>query len=182
MNFNNHSRSITDFPNYKVSSDGKVYNSELSELKQTVNKRGYTMVKLCKNGFQKNCSVHRLVAEAFIPNEENKPEVNHIDGNKLNNTIDNLEWVSRGENQRHAYSIGLRRSYLTNEDRKKGTLLGVEKNRKNVRVEETGKIYKSIRDCARDTGCDVGAISKCCNGFAKKHHGLHFTFVNEEDI
>lgn len=68
---------------------------------------GYIYAALSKDKKQQRYLVHRLVAEAFISNEYNKPFVNHIDGNKLNNTISNLEWVTRSENAKHAFRIGL---------------------------------------------------------------------------
>lgn len=73
-----------------------------------ISKFGYVMVSLCKNSKIFNASVHRLVAEAFIPNPDNLPCVNHIDGNKRNNTIQNLEWCSYSENNLHAYKTGLK--------------------------------------------------------------------------
>ena len=69
---------------------------------------GYAMVRLCKNYKVFNASVHRLVAEAFIPNPDNKPTVNHIDGNRLNNDISNLEWATMHEQNIHAYRTGLK--------------------------------------------------------------------------
>lgn len=71
------------------------------------NNKGYLFVCAKENGRRKNLLIHRLVAEAFIPNPENKPEVNHIDGNPHNNRVDNLEWVTSSENRKHAYwSLG----------------------------------------------------------------------------
>lgn len=75
-------------------------------LKQAIN-NGYARVALKNNGELKNCLVHRLVAQAFIPNPKNKPQVNHKDGNKLNNHVSNLEWVTPKENLQHAVSNGL---------------------------------------------------------------------------
>lgn len=178
MNFNRYSKTISDFSDYTVSSDGRVFNKNKHELKQTINRGGYSMVKLCRNGYEKTCSVHRLVAEAYIPNPENKKTVNHIDGNKLNNDVSNLEWATCGENLKHAYAKGLKKSYLTNDDRVKGVSTSKEKSRKSVFVKETGMIYESVRDCAKQTGFDAGAISKCCNGLAKQHHNHHFSFVD----
>lgn len=62
---------------------------------------------LCKDGENKTCKVHRLVAKAFVPNPDNKKCVNHIDGNKENNEVSNLEWVTKGENNKHAFDTGL---------------------------------------------------------------------------
>jgi len=65
---------------------------------------GYLIVSFCVDKVKSNHSVHRLVVRAFIPNEDNKPQVNHKDGNKHNNHVDNLEWVTRSENMKHAYN------------------------------------------------------------------------------
>jgi hypothetical protein len=71
------------------------------------NELGYCIVQLCKDGVPKKTRVHRLVARAFIPNPEEKPYVNHLDGNPSNNTAQNLEWCTQKENIQHAYATGL---------------------------------------------------------------------------
>ncbi len=92
---------------YSESRDGKI-----RELKPNVNKkRGYLYARTST----KNYSIHRLVASAFLPNPENKPQVNHKDGNKHNNDVSNLEWVTATENARHAISNGLTRQLKKNE-------------------------------------------------------------------
>ena len=73
---------------------------------------GYVKVRLMHQGKDKTMRVHRLVAEAFIPNPENKDTVNHIDGDKQNNVVSNLEWVNRTEQMIHAYNLGLKTSRL----------------------------------------------------------------------
>ena len=77
------------------------------ELKPCKDKYGYLHVVLCKDGKGKCYYVHRLIAEAFIPNPEKKPQVNHINGDKTDNRIENLEWVTSSENRQHAYDTGL---------------------------------------------------------------------------
>jgi hypothetical protein len=77
-------------------------------LLQGKNKKGYPEVKLCENNKQEARNPHRLLALAFIPNTNDLPQVNHIDGNKLNNHISNLEWISNSDNMRHAYRLGLK--------------------------------------------------------------------------
>lgn len=95
---------IKDYPNYSVFDDGRILNESTGKFLQgTIRENGYKVFRLSKDGIKKGFFGHRLVAEAFIPNLENKPIVNHKDGNKLNNCVDNLEWVSSSENVQHAY-------------------------------------------------------------------------------
>ena len=109
---------IPEFPNYRITKDGKVLSCYVpktnipsdtwTELNQVYDKScGYMIVTLCHEGVRKNKRVHRLLCEAFLPNPENKTQVNHIDGNKLNNCLLNLEWVTPKENSRHAVDTGL---------------------------------------------------------------------------
>lgn len=113
---------IQQFEGYEVSNLGKVRGKDRfvkrttglcfikgKELKQIFNKKGYPEVRFRKKGTHTRL-VHRLVANAFIPNIYNKPQVNHIDGNKLNNSANNLEWSTNSENQKHAYKLGLQPS------------------------------------------------------------------------
>ena len=101
----------TGFDGYEVSNLGRVRRLHKTIppriRKLTTDTHGYLHVNLWHGGKSKHFSIHRLVAIAFIPNPENKPEVNHIDGNKLNNRVSNLEWVTSSENQRHAFDMGL---------------------------------------------------------------------------
>ena len=89
----------------------------LNPYKQKVG-QGYCrlLVKLCKNGKKKYGKVHRLVADAFIPNPENKPNINHKDGNPLNNIVNNLEWCTQRENIIHSYEIGLKPTFQISKD------------------------------------------------------------------
>ena len=89
---------------YRRIGNGKNYTIDKSvkELKPTKNKLGYKMVCLMFNGEKRQCKVHRLVAEAFIPNPENKPFINHIDFNPSNNNVENLEWCTQKENVHHS--------------------------------------------------------------------------------
>ena len=107
---------------YQVSNLGNVksiYKHRPDKILKPVMKKGYLMVTLCKNGTTKICSIHRLVAEAFIDNPDNLPVVNHKDGNRSNNKSDNLEWCTQKDNIRHAFNIGLvKRKPLTTEQKK----------------------------------------------------------------
>ena len=93
-----------------IRSDGR-YHNHPSKLKKLIKRsNGYLKVDVCdtSKGLYKQLSVHRLVATTFIPNLENKPTVNHKDGNKLNNSVDNLEWATYSEQQLHAFNTGLK--------------------------------------------------------------------------
>lgn len=103
---------------YIITSDGKVFTKEREYshggvkpkhfLKQTLNSNNYLRVSMTICNKRKNYLVHRLVAQAFIPNPNNLPQVNHKDGNKLNNCVENLEWCTKSENEKHAYKLGLK--------------------------------------------------------------------------
>lgn len=114
---------------------------------------GYLFVALCKNGKVYQHSIHRLVANAFIPNPEHKPEVNHIDLNKKNNSVINLEWVTGTENQLHT------------------VCMGGKSQSKQVLCLETGIIYDSMARADAAIGCSEGFVSKSirkgigCKGF-----------------
>lgn len=114
-------KEIKDYPNYQISNLGRVktlkfysnvhkkyYDRELI-LKEKTNRFGYKFVGLSNQNGRKNKAIHKLVAEAFIENKNNYKEVNHIDGNKSNNCVDNLEWCTRRENVLHSYKLGLKK-------------------------------------------------------------------------
>lgn len=106
-------KDIEGTTNYEISSNGNVRNKTTKKiLKGRKSKSGYLQVSIKFDGEEKfkNKYIHRLVAEAFIENKYNKKEVNHKDGNKLNNNLDNLEWVTSSENQKHRHSIGINKT------------------------------------------------------------------------
>lgn len=97
---------------YKINEKGEVFsfkNNRIRKLKPRTTHDGYVWYNLCLNGKHKTCRANRMVAEAFVPNPENKPTVNHIDGNKTNNNVENLEWATREEQMEHAYKSGLKK-------------------------------------------------------------------------
>jgi len=103
-----HFKKIKGYKNYLVSDRGRVFSFYTNKvLKPGKDKDGYLHVILYKNGVRKKHRIHRLVALVFIPNPENKPTVNHIDGCKTINHADNLEWCTHSENSQHGYDTGL---------------------------------------------------------------------------
>jgi hypothetical protein len=99
---------IPGYPNYEISNFGRVFNARHNRFLKPFIKFGYEYVTLYYKNEQKDVRVHRLVALAFIPVRENAPEVNHDDGDKEYNYVENLEWSTRSENMLHAFRIGLK--------------------------------------------------------------------------
>ena len=159
---------------YAITSDGRVWSYYLNDFRKLqIDKKGYAYVTLCLLGTRnkKRIAVHRLVAQAFIPNPNNFQEINHKDENKLNNRVENLEWCNR------EYNI----HYGTAQERSKITQQNTSPKRKAIRCIETGKIYQSGMEVKRELGIDNGSISKVCNGKKKTAGGYHWEFVNVED-
>lgn len=130
-------------------------------LSPPITKKGYKRVSLSKKGISKNFMIHRLVAQAFIPNPESKPQVNHLDGNKINNNINNLEWCTNGENGKHAWKHGLNKGVT-------GLFKGENnRNAKKIICKTTGEVFGYIRLASKIYGIDRSDISKCCNRKAK---------------
>ena len=132
-------------------------------LKPLDNGLGYFRIKLTKNNISKRYMLHRLIAEAFIPNEENKRCVNHINGNKKDNSIQNLEWCTHKENTIHAVKNGL---FKVNAKQ--------HINSKKVLNIDTGFIYDSIAHASRVEKLDRGYLSERLNGKAYNNTNLVF--------
>lgn len=99
---------IPEYPNYQIYKNGVVMNHTTGKIISTyISTTGYRFTRLWKNNFTQTFPIHRLLAKAYIPNPENKREVNHIDGNKFNNSLDNLEWATPSENMKNAMKRGV---------------------------------------------------------------------------
>lgn len=141
---------------FSVTEDGKVYSHRTNKfLKLHINRKGYCIFSTKINGRDGKAicfKVHRVVAEAFLLNPENKSEVNHIDGNKLNNNVINLEWVSRSENIQHAFRIGLMhsngKSGYDNYNHKlsKEAVEFIRNNKNRYTIRELGKMF-NVHHC-----------------------------------
>lgn len=173
---------VKGYPLYSISNLGRLRNDKSDKiLKGGLDKDGYTQFILCNNGERSHGRLHRLVAEAFIPNPENKPQVNHIDGNKANNSANNLEWVTNQENQAHFWKVLENETHKLNRSRShKGKgLLSSNPNSKSVIRLEDGKVFKTIKEAALDTGIKYNHIGEVCKGKRKSIGGYHWKFYEE---
>lgn len=148
-------RPIEEFPGYEVSNIARVRNNVTGLIKlPSMSKRGYPVVSFKKQGKMYLRTLHRIFAIAWIPNPENKREINHKNGDKCDCSFDNLEWVTPAENIRHARFTGLHNS----------------DGDKEVWQLKNGEIiarYKSCSEAARITGFSRGNISSCARGNTK---------------
>ena len=151
--------------NYSISENGKVRNDNTKKLKRPyINKQnGYMYVDLWENNKSTKCPIHRLLAETFIPNPENKPQINHKNGVKTDNRVENIEWCTNEENLEHSMNV-----------------LHQNRGSKPVICIETGKRYCSMRQAAIGIGAKgCGGISACCNGKANTASGYHWRYADE---
>ncbi len=165
---------------YEVSNKGRVRSVERSviggrgqwnriaksqEKKPCIANTGYPVVNLYKGNRYKQRPLHRILAEAFLPNPHGYKFINHIDGNKLNNNLDNLEWCTQSHNVRHAFRTGL---------------CSQNTPVKNV---ETGEVFYSEGEAARSVGGWQSCIGRCArenrSGVTHKAYGHHWVFVEK---
>lgn len=159
---------------YEVSDSGQIRSLPRNGTKrggrimaQSTDKDGYKLSKLRFKTKVVTAKVHRVVAQAFIPNPENKPQVNHKDGNKENNDVSNLEWVTNSENIRHAKKLGLQRECP---------------NRQKVEQWKDGKliaVYNSLKEAQQITGIGWTGISGVTRGTRKTAGGYNWKRCND---
>lgn len=140
---------------------------EKEKLRALIDVHGYLYCELWINNTHKRYAIHRLVAGAFIPNPENKPEVNHKDGNKKNNVVDNLEWVTYSENNLHAFKLGLMKAY----DRSGENNPMYGKHHSDSAKEKIGAVHKGLKHS-----------EEAKRKMSAKHKGRKFTKEHKKNI
>ena len=156
---------LVSYPGYSITRDGRVWsNITKTWLKLCPNNLGYTRVNIRINGIKHRPLVHRLVGETFIPNKENKAQINHLNGVRSDNRTENLVWATQSENMLHAYK-DLKRTPPTpmkgvlNWDNPKSTpICKLNKNSPSVIC-----VYASAAHAARELNISQSHISQCCN-------------------
>ena len=153
-------------------------------LKQTVNKRGYVVVTLYKDGVSKQFKIHTLVAVAFIPNVENKPYIDHINTIKTDNRVEDLRWVTEKENSNNELTLKHIKEGCKNNGRNTPHKYGAEhpNSRQIVQLSldlDLIKIWGSGGEAERLEGFNHGHISKCCKGKAKTHKGYKWMYYED---
>lgn len=167
---------IKGFPNYCVSDAGEVFSlrfrntNQIKKLKPMINRDGYAFVDLRVTGKRVAKKIHRIVAEAFIPNPENKPQVNHKNGVKTDNRVENLEWVTNEENMRHSFAVlGHKSSHFGKRYVKFKIILQIKDG-------ETIAEFNGVKDIEVKTGINHRHISDCCNGKRKMCGGFSWKY------
>lgn len=161
MHYNEHWAAIEGFPNYEVSSQGRVCNIRTGRiLKANFAGRGYLQLRLCNETGCHFRRVSRLVAQAFLGPLDDGLEVNHRDGNKLDNSVDNLEIVTHQKNMQHAWANDL-----------------IPRRLKKVRCLETNELFPSVTDAANSFDVRQGSMSNHLNGRRSNIKGFHFEVV-----
>lgn len=146
---------------YAADESGQIWSYRRKRfLKASMNNTGYPQVSLYKDGKKKTYFVHRIIAEVFLPNPENKPQVHHIDGDKTNPTLSNLQWTTPEEN---------------NNDEIHRTRCNTRS--KKVYCIELDKYFDSMSAAAAELGISVSRISECCSGNSKTGGGYHWKYV-----
>lgn len=164
---------IKDFEGYFINVDGQIKSKRSFKgtkeiiLKPSKNQQGYITYNLMKNGKVYRKPLHRLLMETFIPNTNNLPCINHIDGNILNNSLDNLEWCSYSHNNKEAYRLGLKEPRI--------------KAKKIKQLDKEGNIIKIWNNSyePKILGFSPSNINMCCNGKRKTANGYVWRFINE---
>lgn len=158
-------RVIPDFPRYRITSEGDVFNDKGLQLSPEKTQNGYLRVSLCNDvAKHKRMLVHRLVAKAFIPNPDNLPQVDHKNEIKTDNRVENLRWSTALDNLNHSDVIN------------KASVAKFTK----VRCVTTGVVYDSVKEAADSLGLHHSNIVACCNGRRNKCGNKVWEYVKQK--
>ena len=170
---------------YQISNYGNVKSLISGKIRKLSKDRyGYLFIALSKNDVKKQYKVHRLVAEAFIPNPNNYPQVNHKDEDKKNNAASNLEWCTAKYNAN--YGTAIQRRLLTEKqnpkrkeiiDKRRKSNTNHQNTSKQVLCVETGVVYPSTHQIERELGFYQQNISNACTGKYKQAYGYTWRYV-----
>ena len=156
-----------------IRNNGRRQTFKEKTLKKGLSSNGYYSVSLTKNGKGKTFNIHKLVATAFIENKNNDKCINHIDGNKRNNNVTNLEWCSYGHNEKEAYKLRLKKP--SNEG-KKGAL---NPSSKKVYQYKNGlliKVWDSLTSTGESGEYNYRCVGNCCLGKQKEYKGYKWKY------
>lgn len=159
---------LKEFPAYETNQFGVIRNRKTGHVKKPrIDSSGYLQVSLNKGirGQNHSKTVHRLVADTFYDGDHSNLQVNHIDGNKTNNFIANLEFVTDSENVQHAYDAGIRKPS------------GGRGPIRKIRIVETGQVFDNMAECARYVNGDSGNVCRCVNEPYRTYKGYHYEAV-----
>lgn len=174
-------KNINGFESYQVSNLGNIKSVKKGNEKiLSINSRsrGYVNISLCVNSKNKTKTVHRLVAMAFIPNIENKPQVNHINGIKTDNRVENLEWCTAKENTNHALNNKLQIKHKGEKCFHFGKRGGETNRAKKVLDTSNGKIYDSLKDVVKDSIYSYKNLSRQLSG--ERKNKTKFIYTNSK--
>lgn len=167
-----------------IDNKGRVFKFKETDIKvhyREVKGRGYGYVTLHYRGTKRQAQVHRLVAEAFIPNPDNKPEVNHIDGDKRNNCVENLEWVTRAENMYHAQSTDLLKHHKgSNHFRSRSVIALDYKTGEELAVFRSANLASIF--CTGKTTNGGSHILDVCEGRRAYAYGYKWKYCDKETV
>ena len=180
---------VVGYEDYLIYPDGKVFSTKSNKfLKPNITPQGYKSVELFNNNGSKRLLIHRLVAQAFIPNSENLPQVNHKDENPSNNSMDNLEWCTakynmnygNGAKTRHSKIDYSKPSYKENAI-KNGKVVSIPV----LQIDKYGNVinrFGSIKEATDSLGVKQSHISECCKGKRKTSYGFSWKYERSDDL
>lgn len=158
---------------YMISNKGNVINVKKGgKIKRNANLKGYRIINLWKNGIGKMYRVHRLVAQAFIPNPERKPCIDHINANRSDNRVENLRWVTNKENQNNPIT----KNKFKNRKTKAHHEIQIEQVKNGVVI----KTHQSIHSAARELNITATNICAVCRGKGKSYKGFVWRYKQKE--